>query len=158
MARTHTLLACLCLLSAAEAQGQAVNRLDEAVLVRAERMLAIQMDVKEKTARLDRDIGRARGRIELAHAARANHLADREGEVGKEAGAVLKMLQEAGVAEALGEVFEQVRADAGNVRARLGQVDVGAATQSIEADLAETLAEMIEALKRRPAAGAPGRQ
>lgn len=112
-------------------------------------MLALQIEVRDGTVTLDREIDKhPEKKPDLVQGARSNKLADKEDEIVREAHAALKLIQTEGSAVAFGEVFEQVSKDMEVIRGRLNRTDVGKVTQSIENDVIETLKEMIDALKK----------
>ena len=126
-----------------------MERLLAALQVRCERMLAIQIEVYENTARVEKAIDQnpdkkpSRGEEQ-----RSLQLSDREGELTKQANSALQLLEAEGSAVAFVEAFLQVRDDSQHVVRRLGKVDVAAVTQTIEQDIIATLKEMVEALKK----------
>lgn len=112
-------------------------------------MLALQIEVRDGTVALDKEItGSPDGRPTLIQGARSNKLADKEDEIVREAHAALKLIQTEGSAVAFAEVFEQVSKDMEVIRGRLNRTDVTRVTQAIENDVIETLKEMIDALKK----------
>jgi hypothetical protein len=156
---------------AAENQGVAVARFDEAVrrledhvaqlrreemervlaslLRRCERMLAAQVEIRDGTLNLDRQITAAPERkASLPHSHQANLLADQQERNLREADATRKVLESEGSAVAFAEVFEQVRLDMRTVKERLARTDTGKVTQTVENDLIDTLQDMIRALQR----------
>ncbi len=126
-----------------------LERLLAALIVRCERMLAMQIQVLHGTEQV------AKG-IDLNPDKKANRqnqqdslkLSDDEKEIVLEASKAIEMLEAEGSAVAFPEVFQQVREDMKHVQRRLGIVDVGQVTQAIEKDIIDTLKEMIEALKK----------
>lgn len=111
-------------------------------------MLALQIEVRDGTVTLDKDIISTGSKPDVAHAARSNKLGDKEDEIVREAHAALKLIKTEGSAVAFAEVFEQVSKDMETAMNRLRRTDVGEVTQRIENDIIETLKEMIEALKK----------
>ncbi|MFO0878927.1 MAG: hypothetical protein U0840_16415 [Gemmataceae bacterium] len=112
-------------------------------------MLALQIEVRDGTVVLDREIEKnADRKATLLQSARSNKLADKEDEIVREAHAALKLIKTEGSAVAFAEVFEQVSKDMEVVRGRLTRVDVAAVTQQVENDIIETLKEMIAALQK----------
>jgi prefoldin subunit 5 len=111
-------------------------------------MLALQIEVRDGTVTLDKDIVKAGGKKDVGHAGRSNKLRDKEDEILREADTALNLIKTEGSAVAFAEVFEQVKKDIANVVVRLGETDTGVVTQRIENDIIETLKEMIEALKK----------
>jgi len=110
-------------------------------------MLALQIEVRDGTVTLDKDIVKA-GKKDVGHAGRSNKLRDKEDEILREADTALNLIKTEGSAIAFAEVFDQVKKDIANVVARLGDTDTAAVTQRIENDIIETLKDMIEALKK----------
>jgi len=76
-------------------------------------------------------------------------LSDQEKDIVAEANKALEILRAEGSAVAFTEVFDQLRQDMKIVQRRLGVVDPGKVTQSIETDIIDTLKEMIAALKKK---------
>jgi hypothetical protein len=153
------------------AQGQAISKLDEAIkkleevvkqtrkeereralanlLMLAKRMLALQIEIRDGTVQIDREIAKtADKKPTLVHAARANRLNDKQDESLKDAEKALKLVKEEGTAVAFAEIFEQVAKDMEWIRAYLARVDVGALTQTVENDVIDTLKDIIRALER----------
>ncbi len=112
-------------------------------------MLALQIEVRDGTVALDKDISKnPEKKPDLVQAGRANKLSDKEDEIVREAHQALKLIQTEGSAVAFAEVFEQVSKDMEDVRNRLARVNTDAVTQQIENDIIETLKEMIAALQK----------
>src|SRR5207248_3855143 len=97
--------------------------------------------IKDREALLKDSDYRAQGQ-------KSQELATTEDEIIKMANVAIRLIEEEGSAIAFAEVFKQVRNDMDKVSRRLKAVDVGAATQTIEKDIIETLKEMIAALKK----------
>jgi hypothetical protein len=116
---------------------------------RCQRMLQMQIEVRDGTVRVFRAIeetpDKKAGRVEEQ---KAIQLSDREQQIVDEATKAINLLQAEGSAVAFPEVFLQVREDMRHVVRRLGKADVGTVTQVIENDIIATLKEMIEALKK----------
>ncbi len=170
---------------AGESQGKAVAKLDEAIkkleelirqlreeerqqkladlLGRCKKMLAMQLEVREGTGKVDEDITKNTkdGKPTLLQAARATRLADQELAIVREALAALKLVKSEDTAVAFAEVFEQVHKDMDTVHSRLERTDVGKMTQQIEDDIIATLQDIIKALERElkdPEPSDPARQ
>jgi hypothetical protein len=112
-------------------------------------MLAVQIEIRDGTVVLDKEIQKnAEPRPTLQQAARSNKLADDEDKLVREADMALKLIRNEGSAVAFAEVFEQVRRDMDAVRFRLSKTFVDADTQTTENDIIETLKEMIAALQK----------
>jgi hypothetical protein len=116
---------------------------------RCERMLQMQIEVYEGTVRVDKAIAEnADKKPSRANEQKSLQLSDREGEIVREAGKALTLLEEEGTVVAFAEILKQVSDDMTNVQRRLGRVDVGQVTQVTEQDIIAMLKEMIEALKK----------
>jgi hypothetical protein len=112
-------------------------------------MLALQIEVRDGTVVLDKEIAKEpEQKPTLTHTARVNKLADKEEEILREAATALKLIQTEGSAVAFAEVFEQVSKDMENVATRLKRINVDQVTQTIENDIIETLKDMIAALQK----------
>lgn len=112
-------------------------------------MLAVQIEIRDATVLLDKEIQKnVEKRPTLAQAARSNKLADDEDKLVREADQALKLIRTEGSAVAFAEVFEQVRKDMEVVRVRLSRTFVDVDTQNTENDIIETLKEMIAALQK----------
>jgi hypothetical protein len=115
----------------------------------AERMLRRQVEVRDATAALERDVRKNEGRKAApAQVRKANGLADKEERLLADADSALRLLENEGTSAVFAEAFRSVRKDAEVVRARLGRTDPGKLTQAIEEDIIETLKDVIEALKK----------
>jgi len=130
-------------------------------------MLALQIEVRDSTVGLDKDIKKNDDpkTPTTGQAARGNKLRDKEEEILREADGALKIIQTEGSAVAFAEVFAQVKKDMEVVVARLGKTDTGKVTVQVENDIIETLKEMIDALKKAqrdaknpPKQGKPGQK
>lgn len=120
-----------------------------ALQARCERMLAMQIEVRDGTVALDRKIQtRPEAKPDNADRARANELQDRENDINKEARSAWRLVEEEGSAISFQVVFQQLVTDVGNVANHLGFADTGAVTVTIENDIIDTLKEMIDALKQ----------
>jgi hypothetical protein len=122
------------------------------MLVYCERMLKLQTAVHDATVALHGDVlARPDRKAVRADEHKALALADKEGDILKDAGAAIKLLEDDGTVVAFLEVFKQVRDDLEVIRRRLARTDTGTVTQSIETDVIATLKEMIDALKQKGA-------
>ncbi len=82
------------------------------------------------------------------HRNRAVELARNEDEISLLAAKALTLLKEEGSSVAFPEAVEQIRDDMLTVARRLERADVGEITQNIEADIVESLREILEALQK----------
>ena len=82
------------------------------------------------------------------HRNRAVELARNEDEISLLAAKALTLLKEEGSSVAFPEAVEQIREDMLTVARRLERADVGEITQNIEADIVESLKEILEALQK----------
>ena len=82
------------------------------------------------------------------HRNRAVELARNEDEISLLAAKALTLLKEEGSSVAFPEAVEQIRDDMLTVARRLERADVGEITQNIEADIVESLKEILEALQK----------
>jgi hypothetical protein len=126
-----------------------LKRLLEALQLRCQRMLALQIEVYEGTVRVDKTIAQNPDKKpSRPEEQRSLQLSDREQLIVLESVKALQLLETEGSAVAFPEAFSQVHDDARNVARRLGKVDVGTVTQGIEQDIIATLKEMVEALEK----------
>ncbi len=123
-----------------------IERILAALQARCEKMLAMQIAVRDGTVGLDKAIDKKEPTREQQQ--NSNVLSDREEEIIREASKAIGIIQAEGSAIAFAEVFLQVRSDMMNVAGRLRRTDTGVVTQTIENDIIATLQEMIEALKK----------
>src|SRR5205823_4847249 len=125
-----------------------LERLLAALEQRCRYMLALQIEVRDGTVDLDKDILKNKDKTKpsIAQANKSNKLADKEKEIVKEAEKAKKLLEDEGSAVAFAEVFQQVIKDMSNVETRLTKTDTGKVTVQTENDIIDTLKEMIEAL------------
>lgn len=82
------------------------------------------------------------------HRNRAVELARNEDEISLLAAKALTLLKEEGSSVAFPEAVEQIREDMLTVARRLERADVGEITQNIEADIVESLREILEAMQK----------
>lgn len=157
--------------SSGSSQGKAISKLDEAIkkleellkqqrqeerqqkladlLARCRRMLGMQIEVRDGTVKLDKDIQKTTDKKPtLIHAGRGTKLADQELTIVREAEAAIKLVKSEETAVVFAEVFEQVHKDMDIVHSRLERTDVGAITQATEDDIIATLQDIIKALER----------
>jgi hypothetical protein len=133
----------------AQKRNEEAERFLAALLARCERMLALQIIVRDGTVDLDKVIGALAGKkASRAQEQQSLELSDKEDEIAKQALAALALVEAEGSAVAFAEVFRQVHADMETVAARLRRTDTGTVTVTIENDIIATLREMIEALKK----------
>jgi hypothetical protein len=133
-----------------------IERLLAALQGRCERMLALQIAVRDQTVNIkDRVVDKANGKPnKLSEEERrateqeANIQSDKEDEIVQEANVATRLIEAEGSAVAFLEVFKQVRGDMINVAGRLRKTDVGTVTVAVENDIISTLQEMVEALKQ----------
>jgi len=130
-----------------------IERLLAALQARCERMLALQIAVRDGTVGVNDKI-KPRKLEELDDQERrgaeqdSNILSDKEDEIVKEASQAIRLIEAEGSAIAFAEVFKQVRTDMITVAIHLRKTDVGTVTITIENDIIATLQEMVEALKK----------
>jgi hypothetical protein len=167
-----------------DAQGRAVGKLNEAIsllegllqqtrreekerklnnlLARCKKMLAIQKEVLQGTEKLAGEMRKSAGRpASVAQAARGNRLADLQDASLQEDDATLEIIRVEGVAVVFAEVLGQARKDMTTVKRRLVRLDVGVVTLAVEADLVQTLQDVVAALEKaiqeNQKPGRPGR-
>lgn len=116
---------------------------------RCEKMLAMQIAVRDSTVNLDKAIlSSPDKKATRADDQKALELSDREDDILKEATKALSLIESEGSAVAFAEVFKQVVGDMQTAAGRLRRADVGQVTVSIENDIIDSLKEMIEAFKK----------
>lgn len=126
-----------------------IERVLAQLQMRCERMLAMQIEVRDGTVAVHKDVeARPNKRPDRPDQQTANKLSEREEEIVRECTRAIELLAAEGSAVAFPEVFLQLRDDMQKVAARLRQTDVGPFTQKIENYIIDTLKEMIEALKK----------
>jgi hypothetical protein len=126
-----------------------IERILAALQMRCERMLAMQIEVRDGTVSLDKVIkDRPEQKPDNADRQRGLELEDREQQIIKEANDARRLLEQEGSAVAFPVVFENIIDDMVSVARRLRATDTGVVTVTIENDIIDTLREMIEALKR----------
>ena len=116
---------------------------------RCEKMLAMQIAVRDNTVSLDKTIlSNPDKKATRADDQKALELSDREDDILKEATKALTLIESEGSAVAFAEVFKQVVGDMQTAAGRLRRADVSQVTVSIENDIIDSLKEMIEAFKK----------
>ena len=126
-----------------------IERLLAQLQGRCEKMLAMQIAVKDGTVALDKIItGNPDKKSSRAEDQKALELSDKEDEISKEANKALTLIEAEGSAVAFAEVFKQVLGDMNTTAGRLRRADVGEVTVAIEDDIIDALKEMVAALKK----------
>jgi hypothetical protein len=126
-----------------------IERLLAQLQGRCEKMLAMQIAVKDGTVALDKIItGNPDKKSSRAEDQKALELSDKEDEISKEANKALNLIEAEGSAVAFAEVFKQVLGDMNTTAGRLRRADVGEVTVAIENDIIDALKEMVAALKK----------
>ena len=126
-----------------------IERLLAQLQGRCEKMLAMQIAVKDGTVALDKIItGNPDKKSSRAEDQKALELSDKEDEISKEANKALTLIEAEGSAVAFAEVFKQVLGDMNTTAGRLRRADVGEVTVAIENDIIDALKEMVAALKK----------
>lgn len=126
-----------------------IERLLAQLQGRCEKMLAMQIAVKDGTLALDKIIvGNPDKKSSRAEDQKALELSDKEDEISKEANKALTLIEAEGSAVAFAEVFKQVLGDMNTTAGRLRRADVGEVTVAIENDIIDALKEMVAALKK----------
>ena len=126
-----------------------IERLLAQLQGRCEKMLAMQIAVKDGTVALDKIItGNPDKKSSRAEDQKALELSDKEDEISKEANKALSLIEAEGSAVAFAEVFKQVLGDMNTTAGRLRRADVGEVTVAIENDIIDALKEMVAALKK----------
>jgi hypothetical protein len=126
-----------------------IERLLAQLQGRCEKMLAMQIAVKDGTVALEKIItGNPDKKSSRAEDQKALELSDKEDEISKEANKALTLIEAEGSAVAFAEVFKQVLGDMNTTAGRLRRADVGEVTVAIEDDIIDALKEMVAALKK----------
>lgn len=127
-----------------------IERILAALQARCERMLAMQIEVRDGTVGVFKNLAEVKPGEEKprAEVQKSNQLSEKEEEIVQLATKAVDLLKSEGSAVAFPEVFTQIRDDMVTVALRLRKTEVGLVTQAIENDIIETLKEMIEALKK----------
>jgi len=119
------------------------------LLVRTRKMLQTQLEVQDGTLGLDKSIRAASDKKDaLLWAGKANKLASKELEIGKDAEEVIKLIKEEGTAVVFLHAFEEVRTDADLIYIRLSRTETGTVTQATINDNVETLKDILKALEK----------
>lgn len=128
---------------------------DEVLRALEERFGAMLEKQKELSARTKAADRLAQNALTASGAApaqvveRSSEIANGEHGLAAEAGDALKLLQEEGTSAAFPAVVELLRDDLTRVAERLEQIKTGATTQTIQADVEQTLKDLIDALRRQ---------
>jgi hypothetical protein len=126
-----------------------LERLLAALEARCQKMLQMQIEVRDGTVRVFKSIDETDDKKPTrSHEQKALQLSDREQQIVDEASKAIQILEAEGPAVAFHEQFLQVREDMRHVARRLGKADVGTVTQYIEEEIIAVLREMIDALKK----------
>jgi hypothetical protein len=118
------------------------------VEARCQRMLAMQIDVYQKTKGIDDEVQKNGGQLGQAERQKALGQSEAEGQIIVEAEKCLKLLESEGSAVAFAKVLEEVREDMIAVQRRLNTAIVDKDTQTIEENIIAMLKDMLEALKK----------
>jgi hypothetical protein len=135
------------------------------VEARCQRMLAMQIDVYQKTKGIDEEVQKNGGQLGNVDRQKALAQGEAEGQIVVEAEKCLKLLESEGSAVAFAKVLEEVREDMIAVQRRLNTAIVDKDTQTIEENIIAMLKDMLEALKKaqkemgeqKPSQGKPGK-
>jgi hypothetical protein len=126
-----------------------VERILQALQAQCERMLALQIQVREGTVATDNAVqANPDKKPTRAEDQRAVILSDDEDKIVQLAEKGVNILKDEGSAVAFTEVMIQVRDDMMNISRRLRKSDVGSLTVAIEDDVISSLREMIKALQK----------
>lgn len=138
-----------------EALAQLRQQLQDEILRALEErfgaMLAKQKEISAKTKVVDTaraNVLTADGQLPAALVANITELAGGEFDLGGEASEALKLLQEEGTTAVFPEIVTELRDDLYGVAKRLRANETGADVQRKQADIEETLALLINALRR----------
>ncbi|MCS7269884.1 MAG: hypothetical protein NZ703_02265 [Gemmataceae bacterium] len=115
---------------------------------RVNRMLRMQIEVREATIRIDQAIQRNNGQRTIADLQKAQIEAEKEMQIIIEADKALQLMENEGSAVVFASVLREVRGDMETVRKRLEAGRVEKQTQDIEQDIIDQLTLMREALKK----------
>ncbi|MGB9626224.1 MAG: hypothetical protein ACPMAQ_15330 [Phycisphaerae bacterium] len=116
-------------------------------------MLARQLQVNQNTLDLDR---KGMPNWTRTEELLAGTLAQAERDLAAEAGTALTILREEGTSLVFPRIVEQLAADLNDAGGRIAEKDVGPATQQVQADIVESLKELIEAVEQVRKKGAGG--
>lgn len=132
-----------------QAREEEKERILAALQERCERMLQLQIAVRDDTSRTQDEVGKNPDKKPTrANEQKALELSKREDVIVTEANRAIQLLEAEGSAVAFPEIFHQVRDDMKDVAHRLLGADVGPITVGIEDDIIASLKDMIEALKK----------
>ncbi|MBK8980534.1 MAG: hypothetical protein IPM29_31920 [Planctomycetes bacterium] len=140
-----------------ELQDEVLRALEE----RFAKMLEVQKDLSARTRaahRLAEETLGAAGAVPRAVADRAAEIGGGERGLAGEANDALKLLAEDGSTAAFPAVVEMLRDDFNAVADRLEQARVGRTTQELQAEIEQTLKDLIDALRRQIEANQGGGQ
>jgi len=126
-----------------------IERILAALQARCERMLAMQIQVRDGTVVIQKAIDATEDkkptRVEIQS---SNDQSDKEDLIVREAQIAIDVLRDEGSVVAFLEEFKQVQDDMKNVSYRLKKTDTGTVTVVIENDIIQTLREMIAQLQK----------
>lgn len=108
-------------------------------------MLAQQLECNNATARLagvDKDHWKRSDQLQLAE------LSQKQRWVGSEADKALAVLVEDGTTVVFPQILEQIRDDVFDVADRLAAADVGSGVRNSQADITDTIRQLLDAVKR----------
>jgi hypothetical protein len=126
-----------------------IERILAALQMRCERMLQMQIEVRDGTVRVFKEVeGHETKKPDRADQQTSNRLSDREEEIIREASTAIQILNAEGSSVAFPTYFEDLRDEMIKVSRRLRTTDVSLFTQRIENDIIAGLKEMIESLKK----------
>ncbi len=139
-----------------EALAQLRQQLQDEVLRSLEErfgaMLARQKELSADTKAVDRlreETLTATGALPASLAARSEEISDGESSLVSEAGGALQLLQEEGTSAAFPMMVGFLQEDLGQVAQRLGEYKTGQVTQNNQAEIEQTLRDLINALRRQ---------
>jgi hypothetical protein len=125
------------------------ERILAALKARCEKMLAMQIAVRDGTVNLEKLVkAHDSQKPDEVDIHKSNELADKEAEIVKEANGAIRIIEAEGSAVAFAEVFKQVREDMIIVQNRLNKADTGVVTVQTENDIIDTLKDMVDALTK----------
>lgn len=128
-------------------QDEVLRALEE----RFEVMLAKQKELSARTKVTDRLRGEALtvdGSLPTALVERCTALSDGEADLASEAAAALRLLEEDATTAVFPEIVEELKGDLERVARRLDNQKTGSATQSMQAEIEDSLRMLIDALRR----------
>jgi hypothetical protein len=115
---------------------------------RVNRMLAMQIDVREATRAIDAGIKKNGGQRTTADVQKAGVQAEKESDIVVEADKALKLLEGEGTGVVFAGVLAECKKDMEVIQKLLDETRVGEETQLIEEQVIAQLKRMLEALKR----------